>query len=53
MLWRYWLTTLAEKRATGMWWRRELMGLYAPVLERLPDGKVGVVQWPEPLPLHQ
>ena len=53
VLWRYWFTTLAEKRATGLWWRRELIGLYAPVLERLPDGKAGVVQWPEPLPLHQ
>jgi hypothetical protein len=53
VLWRYWFTTLAEKRATGMWWKRELMGLYAPVLERLPNGKIGVVQWPEPLPPHQ
>ena len=31
----------------------KLIGLYAPVLERLPDGKVGVVQWPEPLPPRQ
>jgi len=53
VLWKYWFTTLAEKRATGMWWNRRLVGLYAPVLERLPDGKVGVVQWPEPLPPHQ
>jgi lipase maturation factor 1 len=53
VLWKYWFTALAEKRTTGMWWNRELMGLYGPVLERLPDGKVGVVQWPEPLPPHQ
>jgi Lipase maturation factor len=52
VLWKYWFTTLAEKRATGMWWNRQLMGLYAPVLERLPDGKAGVVQWPGPLPPH-
>jgi hypothetical protein len=52
VLWKYWFTTLAEKRATGMWWNRQLMGLYAPVLERLPEGKAGVVQWPEPLPPH-
>ena len=52
VLWKYWFTTLAEKRATGMWWNRQLMGLYAPVLERLPDGKAGVVQLPEPLPPH-
>jgi lipase maturation factor len=53
VLWRYWFTNLAEKRATGMWWKRQVMGLYAPVLERLPAGKAGVVQWPEPLPPHQ
>jgi len=53
VLWRYWFTTLAEKHATGMWWNRELIGLYAPVLEHLPGGKAGVVQWPEPLPPHQ
>ena len=52
VLWKYWFTTLAEKRATGSWWNRQLIGLYAPVLERLPDGKAGVVQWPEPLPPH-
>ena len=52
VLWHYWFTTLAEKRATGMWWQRQLMGLYAPVLERLPDGRPGVVQWPEALPPH-
>ena len=52
VLWQYWFTTLAEKRATGMWWNRKLLGLYAPVLERDPDGKVVVVEWPEPLPPH-
>jgi hypothetical protein len=50
VLWQYWFTTLAEKRDTGMWWKRKLIGLYAPVLARTPDGKIGVVQWPEPLP---
>ena len=49
VLWQYWFTTLEEKRATGMWWKRKFIGVYAPVLERLPDGKVNVVQWPEPL----
>jgi len=47
VLWQYWFTTIGEKRATGMWWRRELLGLYAPTLERNPDGKIGVVQWPD------
>ena len=52
MLWQYSFTTLAEKRATGMWWQRKLLGLYGPVVEREPDGKVLVVEWPEPLPPH-
>ncbi len=52
VLWQYWFTSLAEKRATGDWWRRQWLGLYAPVLEREPDGKVVVVQWPTPLPPH-
>jgi hypothetical protein len=46
VLWQYWFTTIAEKRATGMWWRREYLGLYAPTLEREADGKISVVQWP-------
>ena len=52
MLWQYWFTSMAEKHATGMWWRRNLLGLYGPVLEREPDGKVVVVEWPEQLPPH-
>lgn len=27
---RYWFTTRDEKRATGRWWRRELLGEYLP-----------------------
>jgi hypothetical protein len=53
VVWQYWFTTLAEKRATGAWWRRELIGLYAPVLEREPDGTVVVVSYPQPLPPRQ
>ena len=47
VLWQYWFTTMAEKRATGQWWRRQFLGLYAPVLERGEDGRVTVVQFPE------
>ena len=43
---QYWFTSLAEKRATGMWWRREFQGLYAPVLTYGPDGKLAAVEWP-------
>jgi hypothetical protein len=52
VLWQYWFTSLAEKRATGNWWKRAPLGLYAPVLTRQPDGKFGVIQWPEELPPH-
>ena len=44
---QYWFTSLEEKRRTGMWWRREELGLYAPTLTRMPDGKLGVVEWPQ------
>jgi hypothetical protein len=46
VLWQYWFTSMAEKRATGMWWRRQLLGLYAPTLEREPDGTIVVTEWP-------
>ena len=46
VLWQYWFTTMAEKRSTGLWWRRKLLGLYAPTLQREPDGRIGVVEWP-------
>jgi lipase maturation factor 1 len=46
LLWQYWFTSMEEKRKTGKWWRRELRGLYAPTLERTPEGKIQVVQWP-------
>src|SRR5215467_13406592 len=46
VLWQYWFTTPEEKRATGMWWRREQLGLYAPTLEREADGRIVVLQWP-------
>lgn len=47
VLWQYWFTTPGEKRATGMWWRREQLGLYAPTLEREADGRIVVLQWPQ------
>lgn len=50
VLWQYWFTDLATKRSTGMWWRREFLGLYAPAIERGPDGRLFVTEWPESLP---
>jgi hypothetical protein len=52
VLWQYWFTSMKEKRETGDWWRRQLLGLYAPVLTIQPNGKLGVVEWPQPLPPH-
>jgi hypothetical protein len=52
VIWQYWFTDMATKRATGDWWRRELIGLYAPSLVRMPGGKFGVAQFPQPLPEH-
>jgi hypothetical protein len=42
VVWQYWFTDIPTKRKTGAWWRRQLQGLYAPVLERQPDGRIGV-----------
>jgi hypothetical protein len=40
VIWQYWFTDWAAKRKEGTWWRRKLIGLYAPVLERMPDGRI-------------
>jgi Lipase maturation factor len=46
VLWQYWFTDPATKQATGRWWRRKLIGLYAPVIERAPGGRFGVIEMP-------
>ena len=46
LLWQYWFTTMQEKHETGMWWRRQLLGLYAPTVERTPTNGIKVVEWP-------
>jgi lipase maturation factor len=40
VLWQYWFTDRAERRATGRWWRRRLLGAWAPGVKRLPDGRI-------------
>ncbi|HYK40698.1 MAG TPA: lipase maturation factor family protein [Candidatus Eremiobacteraceae bacterium] len=50
VLWQYWMTDISTKRKTGLWWRREYRGLYAPSIELAPDGKFFVLQWPQGLP---
>jgi len=46
VLWQYWFTDPATKRATGRWWRRQMIGHYAPVIERAPGGRFAVIQMP-------
>ena len=40
VLWRYRFTTRAERRATGRWWDRTLLGPFAGTLARGADGGV-------------
>jgi hypothetical protein len=44
VMWQYWFTTMSEKRAQGVWWRRQFLGLYAPTLERAPDETIHAVE---------
>jgi hypothetical protein len=53
VLWQYWFTSMEEKTKGGLWWRRQLLGLYAPAIELENDGRIGVTQWPEPMPSHE
>ena len=50
VLWQYWFSTREEKRAQGIWWRRECLGLYAPTLQRESDGRIIAIAWPTDLP---
>jgi lipase maturation factor 1 len=52
VLWQYWFTSMEEKRATGDWWTRKLLGVYAPVLQRDAAGSAGIVAIPDALPTH-
>jgi hypothetical protein len=47
---QYWFTSMSEKRATGQWWRRQYVGLYAPTLDREPNGEIRAVEWPTVAP---
>jgi len=53
VLWQYWFTSMEEKRQHGLWWRRELLGLYAPAIQSESDGRIAVTQWPEPMAPHE
>jgi len=40
VLWQYWFTDVATKRATGRWWDRKLLGIFAGTLSRGADGRL-------------
>jgi hypothetical protein len=42
VLWQYHFSTLEEKRQKGIWWKRELIGPYTPVMVRRADGRMSM-----------
>ncbi len=40
VLFQYWFTSLPERHQHGLWWRRQLLGTYAPAIEQTPTGPV-------------
>jgi hypothetical protein len=46
VLWQYWFSTMQEKRMEGIWWRRQLLGTYAPTLTVDPNGRIDIVAEP-------
>jgi len=45
VIYQYWFADAKAKREQGLWWRRQLLGNYAPVLEREQDGKIEVLDF--------
>ena len=46
VLWQYWFSTRLEHRQTGAWWRRQMLGTYAPTLTLGPDGRAEITSRP-------
>jgi hypothetical protein len=46
VLWQYWFSTIEEKRTSGIWWRRQLIGPYAPTITKLPNNHFQIVEDP-------
>ena len=40
VLWQYWFTDWKTKRETGVWWRRQELGLYSGVLSKDANGQM-------------
>lgn len=53
LLWQYWFTSMPEMRDQGLWWRRQLLGNYAPTLAREANGRITAIEWPPELPPHE
>jgi Lipase maturation factor len=53
LLWQYWFTPMQEKREHGVWWRRQLLGNYAPTLGRDTNGHIIAIEWPPELSPRQ
>jgi lipase maturation factor 1 len=50
LLWQYWFTSMEEKRKTGMWWKRQLLGRYAPTVEKTSNGEIRALEWDDVQP---
>jgi len=50
MIWQYWFTSMEEKRKTGLWWKRQLLGRYAPTVEKTSSGQTRVLEWDDVQP---
>jgi lipase maturation factor 1 len=44
VLWQYWFSTMQEKRTSGVWWRRQLIGPYAPTITKLPNNHFQIIE---------
>jgi hypothetical protein len=44
VIWQYWFTSRAERAARGTWWRRQLLGEWAPRVVRRADGTAGLAE---------
>jgi hypothetical protein len=40
--WQYWFTDRRSRAATGAWWRRQLLGPFAPAVRREADGSLSI-----------
>jgi hypothetical protein len=52
VLYQYWFTTIEEKHRTGNWWRRTLLGVYAPAIEGTGDGHYRIIAPADDLSQH-